>query len=63
MPVFILKDMLNFTFRNKPTDLRIGITKPRGNAVETEGRSSQDVTYFARDILAHDTIFWSHSFS
>ena len=32
MSVFIPQGILNFTFRNKPTDLRIGITKPRGNA-------------------------------
>ena len=54
MPVFIPKVILNFTFPNKPTDLHIGITKPRGNAYRkqvVENRNSQDVTYLARDTI------------
>ena len=57
--------MLNLTFRNKSTDLRMGITNPAVMRIEkTGGRNSQSVTYFARDIIqACDTIFWGHSLS
>ena len=45
MPVFIPKDLLNFTFRkeNKPTELRIGITNPAVMRVERGGRNSRFV--------------------